>query len=173
MLTATVQLQQMMATEFGAAQGCEAYGRWCSSVWCKVPVVSQDHAFIFMVYKFRKTASTAWSWRQRHKSLLKLHEPLCQCHSITSQKTPIHSNITVWSFNSALYQACLTLQTKTKEEKDCAKNCSHHLTQLVKLPFNSANAVHLHWLILCQETDNALKSEHDDCKQKEERLGSK
>jgi len=28
MLTATVQLQQMMTTECGAAQGCEAYGRW-------------------------------------------------------------------------------------------------------------------------------------------------
>jgi len=59
MLTATVQLQQMMAIEFGVAPGCAAYGRRCSIVWCKVPVFSKDHAFIFMVYKFMKTASTA------------------------------------------------------------------------------------------------------------------
>jgi len=136
----------MMATEFGAAQGCEAHGRWCSIVWCKVPAVSKDHAFIFMVYKFRETASTAWSWRQRHYSLLKLREPLCQCHSITSQKTPIHNNLTTRSFNSALYEACLILQTKTKEEKDCAKHCSHILILLAKLPFNSVNVVHLHRL---------------------------
>jgi hypothetical protein len=119
MLTATVQLQQMMATEFGAAQGCEAYGRWCSIVWCKVTVVSKDHAFIFMVYKFRKTA---WSWRQRHQSLLKPHEPLCQCHSITFQKTPIHSSITIQSFNLALYDARLILQTKTKKKKKTVPN---------------------------------------------------
>jgi len=48
------------------------------------------------------------------------------------------------SFNSALYKAYLTLQTKTKEEKDCAKHCSHHLILLAKLPFNSTNAVYLH-----------------------------